>query len=368
MQYVSGVWHSLTGQSVVKRKRSDDEEATLPDRMTSMKLHADQNPGGHHCALSSDGSYDHHSSAASGSHFHATHSSSLRCHSNLTQGSKVSFLLVSHAQSSRFPSTASWTHAVPQQSTTGTASFSTTVSFQQGSTSIHSLPPSLARHSSLDLPSESSQFTDLVHKQLVPRQASSNAQQHANNCQQQPVDTLTAPSTDADLLCSEAFSPITWHDIPFQPSLYSPGMALSESVADSPDDMIELLEDEVTQPDSPFAKQNAAAALLAVCQSPLVINALSKLHACKELPSGCVMLPLPLAAQHCGIAMARELSSAASAQARWQTASQLDWTIAAMFALSQRAKLCEQELDAVMLLSILWILGNRLHTVCTVTM
>ena len=138
-------------------------------------------------------------------------------------------------------------------------------------------------------------------------------------------------------------------------------MALSESVADSPDD-IELVEDEVTQPNSPFASLNTAAAFLAVCQSPQVTTALSKLHSCHDLPSGCIMLSLPMTAQFCGIAMTTELQTAASAQARWNTASQLDWTVAAMFALYQRAKLCEQELDSITLLSILWILGNMLQT------
>jgi len=45
MQYLSGVWESLTGQASAKRKRSGDESAALPVRMTSLKLSSDQCPG-----------------------------------------------------------------------------------------------------------------------------------------------------------------------------------------------------------------------------------------------------------------------------------------------------------------------------------
>lgn len=77
MQYLSGVWESLTGQANAKRKRSgtDDEAEALPDRMTTLKLFSGQCPG----RLPSSAAYaqplpehsllDGSSSAASESHF-----------------------------------------------------------------------------------------------------------------------------------------------------------------------------------------------------------------------------------------------------------------------------------------------------------
>lgn len=377
MQYFSGVWQSLTGHSIVKRKRSEDETAALPDRMTSLKLHADQNPGTYHRATSSANhparSCDVDSSIASGSHFQASDCCLHNSNSSFNQYNQNS--LLDHAHSSQFPATGLWTHAIPQSAgarTTAsyTASLGNTVNLQQGSLSNDAIPHSMYTQ----VPAESSQHTGLrPYRLAAPKQTSSNTQQQTSNTQHQQLTTrstahpLPEATAEADLHSLESFSPVDRHDIPSQPSLYSPDMALSESVADSPDD-IELLEDEVMQTNSPFAKHSTATAFLAVCQSPQVITALSKLHACKDLPSGCIMLPLPTSAQHCGIAMASELSSAASAQASWNTASQLAWTIAAMFALCQRAKLCEQELDAMMLLSILWILGKQLQSFLTMNL
>ena len=369
MQYVSGVWQSLTGHSIVKRKRSDIEAAALPDRMTSLKLHADQNPGYNQRVMSSatfpESSYDIGSSVASGSHFQAS-DSCLQHSNNSFTGTHTQFKQSKHAATVR-------TAVAPQQSAKAVASASysasltNTVNFQQGS-----VPRQANLNSHNTHHNDHGQF-----RQPAPKPGVSKSQLHVTNCQPQqqqlsyssaarPYALAFSPSADADLFCSEAFSP---DDIPSQPSLSSPNMTLSESVADSPDD-IELLEDEVTQSNSPFAKHSTPSAFLAACKSPQVTTALSKLHSSNDLPGGCAMLSLPMAAQYCGIAMTRELSTAASAQAIWNTASQVDWTVAAMFALCQRAKLCEQELDATVLLSILWILGEnaaKLHSPVSVT-
>lgn len=364
MQYVSGVWQSLTGHSIVKRKRSDEEAAALPDRMTSLKLHADQNPGYNQGVLSSanlpESSCDIDSSVASGSHFqdsYLQHSSKsfTRRHAHFKQHSHLN------------QATANWTAVAPQHSfraqpsASYSASLTNTVHFQQGSVAQQTNLSSNYTHHT-----DHGQF-----RQPAPRPGFSNTQLQAGNCQPQQQQLshsfsakfqllASSPAADANLFCSEAFSP---DDIPSQPSLYSPDLALSESVADSPDD-IELLVDEVTQSNSPFAQHSMSSAFLAICKSPQVTTALSKLLSSNDLPGGCAMLPLPMAAQYCGIAMTHELSTAASAQTIWNTASQLDWTVAAMFALCQRAKLCEQELDATVVLSILWILGElaaKLH-------
>ena len=365
MQYVSGVWQSLTGHSIVKRKRSDEEAAALPDRMT---MHADQNPGYNQRVLSSrsanlpESSCDIGSSVASGSHFQAS-DSYLQHSSNSFTTRHTHFKQHSHLNQA----TANWTAVAPQHparaqpSTSYSASLTNTVDFQQGSVAQQTNLSSNYTHHT-----DHGQF-----RQSAPRPGFSHTQVQAGNCQPQQQQLshscnarsqllASSPAADADLFCSEAFST---DDIPSQPSLYSPNMALSESVADSPDD-IELLEDEVTQSNSPFAKHSTSSAFLAICKSPQVTTALSKLLSSNDLPGGCAMLPLPMAAQYCGIAMTHELSTAASAQAIWNTASQLDWTVAAMFALCQRAKLCEQELDATVVLSILWILGElaaKLH-------
>lgn len=359
MQYVSGVWQSLTGHTVAKRKRSEEDAAALPDRMTSLKLHADQNPGNLQCAFSSatlpDSSCDVGSSVASGSHFHAVTSSLHHVYSTRAHTSYPSLAPNS------VPKAAIWS-TVPQQA----EPMSHTISLPSSVTKTVNLNRNPATHNTAasgseysNLPTAYTHHTDLRYEQATSRQGTTERQHLLHSLKSESLPAA-ASIADADLSCNEAFSPEAWRDIPSQPSLYSPDMALSESVADSPDD-IEVLEDEVTQPNSPFVSLNTAAAFLAVCQSPQVTTALSKLHSCHDLPSGCIMLPLPMTVQVCSIAMATELQTAASAQARWNIASQLDWTVAAMFALYQRAKLCEQELDSIMLLSILWILGNMLQ-------
>ena len=56
--------------------------------------------------------------------------------------------------------------------------------------------------------------------------------------------------------------------------------------------------------------------------------------------------------------MITELMTARSLVQEWSNASQLEWTLAGMFALCLRANLDPLDLDAVMLLSLLWILGD----------
>ncbi|KAL0053166.1 hypothetical protein WJX82_001824 [Trebouxia sp. C0006] len=56
--------------------------------------------------------------------------------------------------------------------------------------------------------------------------------------------------------------------------------------------------------------------------------------------------------------MSTELLTAGSLVQQWSKASQLEWTLAGMFALSLRAGLDPMDLDTTMLLSLLWILES----------
>ena len=133
-----------------------------------------------------------------------------------------------------------------------------------------------------------------------------------------------------------------------------PSADVTESVADSPDDN-EALEDIATSPNNTMP--GMLMAFLALCQSPQIITALSKLQATHQLPCPTTLAVLPVEVQNCPVSMSRELSTASSLVQEWSKASQLEWTLAGMFALCLRANLDVLDLDCIMLLSLLWILG-----------
>jgi len=73
---------------------------------------------------------------------------------------------------------------------------------------------------------------------------------------------------------------------------------------------------------------------------------------------------LPMDVQQCPEAMSTELLTAGSLVQQWSKASQLEWTLAGMFALSLRAGLDPMDMDTTMLLSLLWILGEKIVMHC----
>lgn len=377
MQFVSGVWNSLTGQSMAKRKRCDEE--ALPDRMTSLKLHANQCPGykqrAHSTVHLPESSCNIGSSVATHSHVQNSELSQGQPHSFSRQvtADGTSSSAQEQTEGRSLPLPAVYTAAACSEQSDPCITVYAPLLKSDRTNSLHcksGLPPSVPAGSSFT--TDSATYTDQrSYTQAAARRdlcstehrTSGNPYQlklHTNPLAMHYVSAQHCPATSAataDLVCCESMSPPDWDEVYAQPSLDSPDMALSESVADSPDDA-DLLIGEVTQATSPASYHSTVSNFLAVCKHPLLITALSKLHSCYDLPCGATMLPLPALAQTCPFSMQAELATAASAQARWSAASQLEWTVAALYALLQRAKLCQQELDTVTLLSILWILGE----------
>lgn len=390
MQYLSGVWDSLTGQGNAKRKRSDDDTGALPDRMTTLKLFTAQCPGrlpsssAHAQAPSEHTLFDGNSSAASETHVQAD------CEPSGWRTLAHSYLR--DEQNSQFKVPAPPPHPQSQQQLhSNHAGFP--FAFHPGNSA--SLQPSSTcySHYSYTQP-EYSNSTHLVqpgsapehpHLQSQPHHAfhpgvhKSTRKQHSRNTHRQPsARCQTAclrpalPQQHAEppeLLCSEVLSPVTHHITPLQDMSSNnnlmdlPSPEHAESVADSPDDN-EGLEDIATSPCSPIP--GVLTAFLALCQSPQVTTALSKLYATHQLPCPTTLSVLPLDIQNCSLSMSRELATAGSLVQEWSKASQLEWTLAGMFALCLRAKLDVLDLDCIMLLSLLWILGMYLAMVVPV--
>lgn len=376
MQYLSGVWESLTGQTSAKRKRSGDETEALPERMTSLKLFSDQRPG----RLQSSAAYSHppeqspfdvNSCAAAESQFPAASSHcTVKDHyasgqSYCLQAQDPNFRLPPPPQFQRLQQTSRSNCAgssyarysehtestqpsftgYPQQHTLAQASNSTQQAFSQGHQQ-HSFQTAAETSSSLE--HSRSEYGDFD-------------KQPAKYTQAQPYQPhSTAPFASAGLFCCETLeeepSPQADCTASVVYGLPSPELDLSESVADSPDDN-NIIEEITSSTSSPLP--GVLMAFLALCQSPQVITALSKLQASHHLPCPTSFSALPLDIQQCPVAMSTELLTAGSVLQQWSSFCQLEWTLSGMFALCLRADLDPLDLDATMLLSLLWILGKH---------
>lgn len=385
MQYfsgLSGVWDSLTGQSNAKRKRSGDDAGALPDRMTTLKLFSGQlcsgrvlpstahaQPpseysllGGNSSAASETGSQadcatgDWHGLAQS--HPWNQNALSKAPPGPPPQPPSQQQLHSNHVGSgcALHPSSSASLHP-------GSAAYSHHTHNQSGySDNTHHL--SSAHHS---------HFQARPHHAFHPGVHRSATKQHSRSAHHQaslqtgcyrPALPLQPVKPSAELQCSEVLSPTLHHtsspqNMSSSASIHSmdpdlPSPQPTESVADSPDDN-EALDDITTSPKSPIP--GVLTAFLALCQSPQVITALSKLQATHQLPCPTTLSVLPLDIQYCPVSMSKELSTAGSLVQEWSKASQLEWTVAGMFALCLRAKLDVMDLDCIMLLSLLWILG-----------
>ena len=384
MQYLSGVWESLTGQANAKRKRTGDEAEALPDRMTTLKLFSGQCPGRpavHYPASCSEppterSLFDGNSSAASQTQLQSgsAHCASSDRHADYSSwdDQSLQFRLPPppqpQSQQQAYSSYAGSSSAV-QSSTAASAQPSFTgyrqhpYSHRQCSTSSEQPSSRSAQHA----PSQSQPhhaFHPGVHKSTRrPHSRSADRQASAQTVHRYPAP----PATSTDLRCSEVLSPITHHTAPLQSVASSfnlahlPSPDLTESVADSPDDN-EILDDIASSPSHPIP--GVLAAFLALCQAPQVTTALSKLQATHQLPCPTTLSVLPLDMQHCPVAMSTELLTAGTLVQGWSKASQLEWTLAGMFALCLRADLDPLDLDCIMLLSLLWILGKTLLFSC----
>ena len=382
---LSGVWDSLTGQSSAKRKRSGEDARALPDRMTTLKLFSGQLCSGRlpsapahsqppseyslldrnssaasETAIQADSatgdcswhglakpySWDQNSRSKAPSGQYAQPASQQQLHSNHA-GSGLALRPGSSA--SCHPSSTCYSHHTHNHSqySNSTRHLSSTHHSHIQSQSHHAFHPGVQTSASKQ------------HSRSAHRQASAQAACH------RPALPMHRPP---DLHCSEVLSPMADHTSSLQnmsssasinlmdPELRMPSADLTESVADSPDDN-EALEDIATTPNSPIP--GVLTAFLALCQSPQVITALSKLQATHQLPCPTTLSVLPLSVQNCPVSMSKELSTAGSLVQEWSKASQLEWTLAGMFALCLKANLDVLDLDCIMLLSLLWILGMR---------
>ena len=386
MQYLSGlsgVWDSLTGQSNAKRKRSGDDAAALPDRMTTLKLFSGQLCSGrvpsstaHPQPPSEHSLPDGSSCAASETAFQAD------CATGNWHGLAQSYSWDPNPQSK-----APYASCPPPPPTSRQQLHS---SHPGSSFALHTGNSALLHPSSTAYSHRSYNHSEYSHStrhlssahhshiQAQPHHAfhpgvrRSASKQHSRSAHRQdsaqtachgPALPLQRPQPSADLHCSEVLSPVADNTSSLQymsssasihlmdPDLRMPSEDLAESVADSPDDN----EDIATSPNSPIP--GVLTAFLALCQSPQVITALSKLQATHQLPCPTTLSVLPLDIQNCPVSMSRELSTAGSLVQEWSQASQLEWTLAAMFALCLRANLDVLDLDCILLLSLLWILG-----------
>ena len=373
MQYLSGVWESLTGQTSAKRKRSGDESAALPDRMTSLKLISDQCPGRQQSSATSsrppeDNLLDASSCATTGSHFRPPGSFST---SDDCFASGPLFCQQAQDQTFRLPPPVQ-SHDQPQGSISNRAGSNVRYSSQPTSTQPsytdcsqhhHFVPHALKSTQDTFLQAQQHHsFTTAVQSSLPQNQSASSyylpskqTEQHNTAClyRQQPA----APATSTGLFCSESISPeACCKPSPVCADVQSPDLDLTESVADSPDDT-DIMDEIMSSPSTPIS--GVLMAFLALCQCPQVITALSKLQASHHLPCPSTFSVLPLSVQLCPEAMSTELLTAGSLVQQWSKASQLEWTLAGMFALSLRAGLDPMDLDTTMLLSLLWILGEK---------
>ena len=380
MQYLSGVWESLKGQASAKRKRSGDETEALPERMTSLKLFSDQCPGRlqsstTYSRLPEQHLYDAGSSATADGHFQAASSYCTSGSDNCHASGQRSAL---HTQDSNL--------TVPPRSLDlclgqQKHSHNTAAGSSYARHSSHRAPAQTSftgyaqQHYALPQYSNSTQHTFREGQQHDAFQATGTAQnsssfQHSRSAYTQPArqtadhrqphqQHTTVPAATTGLFCSESLSPEAYcKTSPDCDStnvhMESPDLDLSESVADSPDDN-GIFEEIISSPSSPIP--GVLMAFLAVCQSPQVITALSKLQASHQLPCPTTFSVLPLSTQQCSVAMSTELMTASSMVQLWSKASQMEWTLAGMFALCLRAGLDPLDMDATMLLSLLWILG-----------
>ncbi len=373
MQYLSGVWESLTGQATAKRKRSGNESAALPDRMTSLKLFSDQCPGRQQSSatysrLPEDNLLDSSSCATSGSYFRPPGSFST---SDDCFGSGPSFCQQAQDPTFRLPPPVH-SHDQPQGSisnhTGSNVRYSSQPSYTDFSQHHHFVPHALksTKHTFLQAQQHRS-FTAAVQSSLPQNQSASSyylpgkqTEKHSTTglYQKQPA----APATSTDLFCSESISPeACCKPSPVCADVQSPDLDLTESVADSPNDN-DIMDEIMSSPSTPIS--GVLMAFLALCQSPQVITALSKLQASHLLPCPSTFSVLPLSVQLCPEALSTELLTAGSLVQQWSKASQLEWTLAGMFALSQRAGLDPMDLDTTRLLSLLWILGETILLHC----
>ena len=381
MQYLSGVWESLTGQANAKRKRTGDEAEALPDRMTTLKLFSGQcagRPVPHHPASCSEPScerslFDENSSAASQTHLQSGSaycaSSDRHAHHRSWDDQSLQFKLPPPPQPQSQPHTYSCyvaSSSAAHSSNGGSAQPSVTAYRQHPYTyrecsnqSAHVQPSRTAQHA-LSQSQPHHAFHPGVHRSSRrPHSRSADRQASAQTACHQPGPQ--APATSTDLCCSEVLSPVTHYKAPVQSvasrlnSSHQPSPDLTESVADSPDGS-ETLEDIASSPSHPIP--GVLSAFLALCQAPQVTTALSKLQATHQLPCPTTLSVLPLDMQHCSMAMSTELFTAGTLVQGWSKASQLEWTLAGMFALCLRAELDPPDLDCIMLLSLLWLLGE----------
>ena len=377
MQYLSGVWESLTGQASTKRKRSGDESAALPDRMTSLKLFSDQCPGrlqssATYSRLPEENLLESSSCATTGSYFRPPGSFST---SNDCFVSGPSFCQQAQDPTFRLPPPVQY-HDQPQGSIGNRAgsdvrysseptSGSTQPSYSDGSQHHHSVPQALqsTQHTFLQAPQHHS-LTAAAQSSLPQTQSTSSfylpgeqTTKHSK-ARQQPA----APASSIGLFCSESISPkACCKPSPVCADVQSPDLDLTESVADSPDDN-DIVDEIMSSPSTPI--HGGLMAFLALCQSPQVSTALSKLQASHLLPCPTTLSVVPLSVQLCPVAMSTELLTAGSLLQQWCKASQLEWTLAGMFELSLRAGLDPMDLDSTMLLSLLWILGDNILLRC----
>lgn len=374
MQYLSGVWDSLTGQGNAKRKRADDDAGALPDRMTTLKLFTGQYPG----RLPSSSAYaqppsehslfDGDSSAASETHLQAdcgTGDWHTLAHSYLQDDQNPQFKVPAQPHSQQ--------QQHSNQAGSGFALYpSNSASLQPSSTCYSQICYSLPEHSNSTHQPNLAQEHPLLHRQphhtFHPGVHRSGRKQHSRSAHHQAIaqtsclgPALTTQHAEpSELHCSEILSPVTHHTAPLQSMSANhtlmdlPSPDLAESVADSPDDH-EGLEDIATSPCTPIP--GVLTAFLALCQSPQITTALSKLQATHHLPCPTTLSVLPSDIQNCSLSMSRELATAGSLVQEWSKASQLEWNLAGMFGLCLRAKLDVLDLDCIMLLSLLWILG-----------
>ena len=393
MQYLSGVWDSLTGQSNAKRKRSDDDAGALPDRMTTLKLFTGQCPGRQTLPASSAYAqppsehtlFDADSSAASDTHLQAD------CDTLSGDWHTLAHSYSRDDQNLQFKVPAPPPQAQSQQQLhsnhagSGFALYSSnSASLQPISTCYSQVPYTLTECSYSTHQPNLAQEHPHLHPQpqhtFHPGVHRSSKKQHNRSAHRQATAQTAALGSALALThvavqhakplklhCSEVLSPVTHHTAPLQSMstnnnlLDLPSPDLAESVADSPDDS-EGLQDIATSPCSPIP--GVLTAFLVLCQSPQITTALSKLQATHQLPCPTTLSVLPLDIQNCSVSMAEELATAGSLVQEWSKASQLEWTLAGMFALCLRAKLDVLDLDCIMLLSLLWILGMHLYNGC----
>lgn len=386
MQYLSGVWDSLTGQGNAKRKRSDDNAGALPDRMTTLKLFAGQHPG----RLPSSSAYaqpptehtlfDGDSAAASETHLQADYGTGdwhTLAHSYSRDDQKPQFKVPAPAPQ---PQNQQQLHSNHAES--GFALYSSnSVSLQPSSTCFSQISYTLPEYSNSTYQPNLAQEHPHLHRQphhtFHPGVHRSGRKQHSRSAHHQAIAQPVQHAEPSELHCSEVLSPVTHHTAPLQNTaplqsmsanhnlMDLPSPDLAESVADSPDDN-ERLEDIATSPCTPT--HGVLAAFLALCQSPQITTALSKLQATHQLPCPTTLSVLPSNIQNCSLSMSRELATAGTLVQEWSKASQLEWTLAGMFGLCLRANLDILDLDCIMLLSLLWILGMCLTTVASLVL